>query len=307
VPPSGLSVLDGVLEPFALPADAPEGERRLALARWIVDPANPLTARVLANRVWHYHFGTGIVDTPSDFGFLGSRPTHPELLDWLASRLLAHGWRWKPLHREILLSQTYRQSAAYRPAAAAIDKDARLLWRFPPRRLSAEELRDTLLFVAGKLDMRPGGPGFRLYKFTQNNVCTYFPLDHHGPETYRRAVYHQNARAGVFDLLTDYDLPDTALAAPKRSVTTTPLQALTLLNHSFTLDMATALAERAAAEADSQDGAKSDAIVRALYRRTLQRAPSVAEHEAAARLVERHGAAALARALLNLNELSHVE
>ena len=297
VVPASLSVLDRVTKPFALPADAPEGERRFALARWITQ-SNPLTARVLANRVWQYHFGTGIVDTPSDFGFLGSKPTHPELLDYLAGRLVANGWKLKPLHREILLSQTYLQSAEYREAAAKEDKDARLLWRFPPRRLSAEELRDTLLTVAGKLQLEPmGGPGFRLYRFTQNNVCTYFPLDTHGPETYRRAVYHQNARASVVDILTDCDLPDIAFAAPKRANTTTPLQALTLLNHSFTLDMAEALAARV----------QNDDAVTQAYRITFQRAPTAKEHKAATKLIATHGLGSFCRALLNANELLYLE
>jgi hypothetical protein len=296
--PASLSVLDQVTKAYELKSDANEGERRLALAKWITSNDNPLTPRVLANRVWQHHFGTGIVDTPSDFGFLGSKPTHPELLDFLATRLVAHGWRLKPLHREILLSQTYLQSAAFRSEAAKEDKDARLLWRFPPRRQSAEELRDTMLTIAGKLQLEPmGGPGFRLYKFTQNNVCTYFPLDTHGPETYRRAVYHQNARASVVDVLNDFDLPDIAFAAPKRANTTTPLQALTLLNHSFTLDMAKALAARL------QEG---DAVTQA-YRFTFQREPNAKEHAAAAQLIATHGTESFCRALLNANELLYLE
>jgi hypothetical protein len=298
VVPASLSVLNHVTKPYELKPDAAEGQRRLALAKWITDDDNPLTPRVLANRVWQHHFGTGIVDTPSDFGFLGSKPTHPELLDYLASRLVGNGWRLKPLHREILLSRTYQQSAAYREGAAKEDKDARLLWRFPPRRLSAEELRDTLLAVAGKLQLEPmGGPGFRLYKYSQNNVSTYFPLDLHGPETYRRAVYHQNARASVVDVLNDFDLPDIAFAAPKRANTTTPLQALTLLNHSFTLDMARALAARV------QDG---DAVAQA-YRLTFQREPTAKEREAATKLIASHGAESFCRALLNANEFLYLD
>ncbi|MEO6788535.1 MAG: DUF1553 domain-containing protein [Chthoniobacteraceae bacterium] len=313
VVPASLNVLDQVTKPYALKADAPEGERRLALAKWITGNDNPLTPRVLANRVWQYHFGTGIVDTPSDFGFLGSKPTHPELLDYLASRLIANGWKLKPLHREILLSQTYLQSSAFRADAAKEDKDARLLWRFPPRRLSAEELRDTMLAVAGKLRLEPmGGPGFRLYKFTQNNVCTYFPLDTFGPETYRRAVYHQNARASVVDILNDFDLPDTAFAAPKRTNTTTPLQALTLLNHSFTLDMARALAARIGSGTGFQpaNGAAgvplSDPVGRA-YALAFQRAPSAKERAAAEELIARYGREAFCRALLNANEFIYLE
>lgn len=295
--PASLSVLSEVTPAYELPADAPQDQRRLSLAKWITQD-NPLTARVLANRVWQWHFGTGIVDTPSDFGYLGSQPTHPELLDYLASRLVANGWRLKDLHREILLSRAYQQSSAHRDDGARADADSRLLWRFPPRRLSAEEIRDTLLFVSGKLQLEPmGGPGFRLYKFTQNNVSTYFPLDSHGPETYRRAVYHQNARASVVDVLNDFDLPDIAFAAPKRANTTTPLQALTLLNHSFTLDMATALAKRV----------EGPEVVEAAYHVVFQREPTASESGAAHAIINQHGLRAFCRALLNANELLHVD
>jgi hypothetical protein len=131
----------------------------------------------------------------------------------------------------IVLSETYRQSSAYRPEAAQLDADSRLLWRFPPRRLTAEEIRDTLLMTAGQLNLEGGGPGFRLYRYLQDNVATYIPLDEHGPETYRRAVYHQNARASLLDLLTEFDCPDNAFSTPRRASTTTPLQALTMMNH----------------------------------------------------------------------------
>lgn len=298
--PSSLAVLDGTMKPFSLPADAPETERRLALANWIASDENPLTARVLANRVWHYHFGTGLVDTPSDFGYLGGRPTHPELLDWLARRLHAHGWRLKPLHREILLSQTYRQSGAYREAAARTDGSARLLWRFPPRRLEAEEIRDTMLMVSGKLDLRMGGPGFRLYRYLEDNVATYVPLDEHTPETYRRAVYHQNARSSLIDGLTDFDLPDNAGATPRRISTTSPLQALTLLNHPFTLAMANALTERVKAETGIA------AQVRRAFALAFQRQPSAEEESAALALIAKHGWQAFGRALLNANELLYL-
>jgi mono/diheme cytochrome c family protein len=297
VVPSSLAVLDLVTKPYALKADAGEGERRIALADWITKD-NPITARVLANRLWHYHFGTGLVDTPSDFGFMGSKPTHPELLDFLAQRLVASGWKLKTLHREIILSQTYLQSADFNPNAARADKDARLLWRFPPRRLGAEEIRDTLLATAGQLKLEPmGGPGFRLYRYLVNNVSTYIPLDTQGPETYRRAVYHQNARASVVDVLNDFDLPDIAFSAPKRANTTSPLQSLTLFNHSFTLDMAKALVTRL-------DG--PDPIAQA-YSIALQRRPTATERSAAEKLIAQHGKIAFCRALLNANELIFIE
>jgi Protein of unknown function (DUF1553) len=150
-----------------------------------------------------------------------------------------------------------------------------------------------------------GGPGFRLYKFTQNNVCTYFPLDVHGADTYRRSVYHQNARASVVDVLSDYDLPDNAFAAPKRANTTTPLQALTLLNHSFTLDMAQAISGRLQSEKD--EAASDSMVVTKAYRYVLQRDPSQKELVAATQLVKSHGIESFCRALLNANELVYIE
>lgn len=302
VRPSSLAVLDGALKPFELSADAPESERRLALANWIASDDNPLTARVLANRIWQYHFGTGLVDTPSDFGYLGGKPSHPELLDWLARRLQTHGWKLKALHREIVLSQTYQQSSAHRDEAAKMDGNTRLLWRFPPRRLHAEEIRDTLLSVAGQLNLQLGGPGFRLYRYLEDNVATFVPLDQHGPETYRRAVYHQNARSSLVDGLTDFDLPDNAGPAPNRIATTSPLQALTLLNHPFTLAMADAMAERVQREATNEA-----AQVRRAFALVFQRQPSREEETAALQLITKHGWRAFGRALLNANELLYVE
>ena len=194
IAPASLSVLEKVVPTYTLPVNAPEGQRRLALARWMVDRANPLTPRVLVNRLWHYHFGRGIVATPSDFGFQGIRPTHPQLLDWLARQLHANDWRMKPLHRLIVTSQTYRQSSRFEASMAASDADSLYHWRFPPRRLEAEAIRDAMLSVAGKLDLTMGGPGFRLFDYRVDNVAIYAPRDRFGPETYRRSVYHQNPR-----------------------------------------------------------------------------------------------------------------
>jgi hypothetical protein len=292
--------LSAVTPGFHLADDTAEAERRLALAQWLVDPRNPLTPRVLANRLWQYHFGTGIVDTPSDFGAMGSLPTHPELLDWLAGQVHVHGWRLKPLHRLIVTSAAYRQASTLQPDAAQVDAASRYLWRFPPRRLVAEEVRDTMLSLAGKLDRRMGGPGYRLYRYLEDNVATYVPLDEHGPETYRRAVYHQNARASRADVLTDFDCPDFAFAAPRRAATTSPLQALTLMNHSFTVDMAGALAERLQREAGDSD---PEAQVRRAFLLAYARLPDGDEARLAAELVRKHGLRAFCRALLNSNEL----
>ena len=299
--PASLSTLRNVAPSFELKGESTEQDRRAAFADWMMHPKNPLPARVLANRLWHYHFGTGIVDTPSDFGYMGGRPSHPELLDFLAQNLIREGWRLKPLHKMIMLSKAYQQSSAWNESAARQDADSRLLWRFPPRRLSAEEIRDTILQVAGKLDLRAGGPGFRLYRFMQDNVCTYEPLDQHGPDTFRRAVFHQNARASVVDLMTDFDLPDCAFSSPRRADTTTPLQALTLLNHSFTIDMAESFAARLKSLHETQDQ------INLAFQLAYQRLPSPEETEAISTVIEEQGLRACCRALLNANELIYLD
>ena len=302
VVPASLTVLNAVSTTYKLDAKANEQQRRLKLAEWIASDSNPLTPRVLVNRIWHYHFGTGIVDTPSDFGYMGGRPTHPQLLDWLANRLLENGWKIKSLHRLIMLSQTYRQAATYRPQAVKKDADSRFLWRFPPRRLSAEEIRDSILSVTGKLQKKMGGPGFRLYKYLQDNVATYVPLDAPGPETYRRSVYHQNARAARVDLMSEFDCPDNAFATPRRATTTTPLQALTMLNHGFTLDMSKFLAERVKREA----GTSSEKQIARIFALVYQRKPSAEELAVSKKFVERQGLKAFCRVIFNTSELIYL-
>lgn len=301
VVPASLEVLRSTASAYQLDPAADEGTRRVALSKWLTAADQPLTPRVLVNRVWHYHFGKGIVDTPSDFGYMGSRPTHPELLDWLAGELLRNGWKLKPLHRLLMTSQAYRQSSKWRESAAQHDADSRLLWRYPPRRLAAEEIRDTMLHISGKMDFTMGGPGYRLYEYQQDNVATYVPLDVHGPETYRRAVYHHNARASRVDMLTDFDCPDPAFADPRRASTTTPLQALTMMNHRFSLDMTQFLAERL-----QRDAADVPGQIRRAFQLAFAREPSDRELQAAVTVVTTHGLKAFCRALLNSNELIHV-
>ena len=303
VEPRSLSTLAAMLDGFELSADAPEGERRLALARWIASDDNALTARVIVNRIWMRHFGRPFVRSPSDFGVNGGEPTHPELLEWLAARLVReHGWRLKPLHREIVLSAAYRQSSAFRQEAAAVDHDAEYLWRFPPRRLEAEEVRDAMLALSGKLDRTMGGPGFRLYRYTVDNVATYYPLERMGPETFRRAVYHQHARSVKPELLGELDCPDSSLPAPKRVSTTTPLQALSLLNNELSLQQARYTVERLAAEVGDDPAAR----VERLWRLAFGRAPDAEESAKARELAASRGWDLLVRAVLNANELVYV-
>jgi len=299
---ASLLILADLPSQYHLANQSHEGERRVALATWLTSADNPLTPRVLANRVWHYHFGTGIVDTPSDFGYMGSRPTHPELLDWLARELISNGWRLKPLHRLIMTSQTYRQSGHWREEAAKVDASARFLWRFPPRRLNGEEIRDSILAIADKLDLTMGGPGYKLYEYQQDNVATYVPLDQVGPETFRRGIYHHNARAARIDVLTDFDCPDPAFADPRRASTTTPLQALTLLNHSFALEMSQFLAERLERESTDLPGR-----IRLAYLLAYCRDPDAGELKTATVFVQQHGLLPFCRALLNSNELIYLE
>ncbi len=223
---------------------APEGERRLALANWITSPRNPLFARVVVNRLWHYHFGQGLVDTPNDFGFNGVRPSHPQLLDWLADRLVAEHFSLKQMHRLIVMSAAYRQQAADNPAAR-LDADNRLLWRKSPRRLEAEAVRDAMLAVAGELNLAVGGPGFRdCTEVLRSGSYSYLPGDPIGAEFNRRTIFRTWTRGGRSGMLDSFDCPDPSTTAPRRAVTTTPLQALVLLNNSFVLRMSEAFARR---------------------------------------------------------------
>ena len=276
--------------------------RRLALAQWIASPENPLTARVIANRVWQYHFGEGLVSTSSDFGANGARPSHPELLDWLSSELVAHGWSLKHLHRLILNSATYQQSAAPRLDALAADASTRLLWRFPPRRLEAEPIRDTILRVSGKLDLTSGGPGYSTFKKNDNYVRVYDPLDDFGPEQWRRMIYmtkvrmQQDATFGVFDC------PDGGQIAPRRTQSTTPLQALNLFNSRFLMQQAEFFAERLTREA----GTDAPAQVQRAFQLAFGRAAAPEEIEAARKLIGEHGLPLFCRALFNANEFVYV-
>ncbi len=285
-------------EKLALAADTPEQQRRVALAEWITDAKNPLTARVLVNRVWHYHFGTGLVDTPSDFGLNGTAPTHPELLDWLASEFIARGWRIKDLHRLILSSATYRQSSAPAAKGLAIDANARLLWRFPPRRLEAEPLRDAILSVSGQLDRRMGGPGFDLFEPNDNYVKIYTSKTAFGAEDFRRMVYQTKPRVQLDDIFGAFDCPDAGQTAPRRTSSTTPLQALNLLNSPFALQQAEFLAARLEKEA----GADAAAQTARAFHLAFGRAPAAEETAAATALIGEHGLKVFCRALLNANE-----
>ncbi len=299
VQPAGLAVLRPAL---VLDKESPEASRRAALARWIADPVNPLPARVMVNRLWHYHFGRGLVATPSDFGFNGAPPSHPELLDWLASAYVEGGWRLKPLHRLIVTSATYRQSSRLNEKAQAIDRDNRLLWRMTPRRLEAEPIRDAILASSGKLDSRMGGPGYNVWEKNTNYVAIYKPRAELSGDAFRRMVYQFKPRSQGDPTFAAFDCPDAALAVPRRNVSTTALQALNLLNSEFVIRQAAFFAERLEKEVGSDPAPQA----KLAFRLAFGRSPTQPELTAAVSLIKSHGATALCRALYNANEFIYV-
>jgi hypothetical protein len=303
----GLAAITEVDPEFNLTPDAPEARRRLKFADWLANPRNPLPARVMANRVWHFHFGQGIVATPNDFGASGARPTHPELLDWLATKFIESGWSVKALHRLIVNSATYRQSSStennpYYRRAVSIDADNQLLWRFPPRRLEAEAVRDAVLAASGQLNPKAGGPSFRPFDTLKFPANAYVPVDKIGAEFNRRTVYRMNVNSGKEPLLDAFDCPDPAVKTPRRGVTSTPLQALALMNNSFVQRHAGLLAERALSES-------ADDLPRAVhtaYRLALGRPPAKEEAERALAAARARSLTNVCWALLNSTEFVYV-
>jgi hypothetical protein len=276
--------------------------RRLALANWIASPSNPLTARVIVNRVWQYHFGKGIVNTPSDFGVNGDRPSHPELLDWLAVAFIENGWSLKWLHRQIVLSRAYRQSSAMNDKAFSIDADNRLVWRMPLKRMDAEMLRDSILSITDNLDLKRGGPGFELQKRGARGSYIYKMLDNDGPAVWRRAVYRFVVRGGERIMMDSFDCPDPSTAAPQRTVSNTPVQALTLLNNEFVMRQAQLLADRLEREAPQS----REEQIRLAYRLLYGRQPRADEAARDQRFIAAQSLASYARALFNTNEFIYV-
>ncbi len=303
-----LELLGGQL----VPADG--GSGRLALAGWLTDPANPLAARVMANRVWQHHFGKGLVKTPNDFGTRGLPPTHPELLDWLAATFVKDGWSVKALHRRIMLSAAYQQAATSRPNAAKVDPGNDSYWRFDRRVISAEELRDSLLTVSGRLDRTPGAahpfPPESTWSFTQHNpFATVYDTD-------KRSVYLVTLRNRRNPFFALFDGADPNSTTPQRQATTVPTQALFFMNDPFFHAQAEKLAAAVLAKPD--DAARLDE----LYRTAFQRSPNSKEREAATAFFATYTAglvdvpadgrpkaawSALARILLASNEFLTVE
>lgn len=300
VVPGGFSaVADG----FDLPADTPESQRRLALAKWIASADNPLTTRVIVNRLWHYHFGQGIVATPSNFGFQGRKPTHPELLDWLASELVARQWSLKQMHRLIVCSSTYRQASTPRGAAQRVDAENRLLWRYPVRRLEAEAIRDAMLTTSGVLDLKAGGPGYDAFAPNGNYVKVYEPKQEWGPAEWRRMLYQTKPRMEQDATFGAFDCPDASQIAPNRSVSTTALQALNLMNSPFVMQQAGLFAERLEREAADDARAQVDLG----FQLAFGRPPDQAERQESLEFVSQYGLVAFCRALFNANEFVYIQ
>jgi hypothetical protein len=302
--PGALSLIPGLESSFRLADPAKEGQRRAALARWVSDPRNPLTWRSIANRLWHYHFGRGLVATPSDFGHMGARPSHPELLDWLAATLLENGGSLKKLHRLIVTSAAYRQSSAHRADCAKIDGDNRYLWRMNRARLDAEEVRDAVLQVSGRLDPLMGGPSVRQFKQSPGIHRTpkvdYLAFDPDSPGGNRRSVYRFLFRTLPDPFMDALDCPDASQFTAVRADSVTVLQALAMLNDQFMVRMSEHFAERVAA------AVPVEGQVRQAYLLALGREPTAHETAALAGYARRHGMANACRLLLNCNEFLFV-
>lgn len=306
VDPAALRAVKSLRPDFHLTNPQDEGERRAKLAEWLADENNPLTWRVIVNRIWHYHFGKGIVDTPSDFGKMGGQPTHPELLDWLAEYLKQKNGSLKALHRLIVTSSTYRQAVLHNEQAAKIDSDNRLLWRMNRTRMDAETFRDTVLCVSGRLDETQFGPPVKHF-LTKPGVhvtldADYDKLDLDSPEARRRSIYRFIFRTRADPMLEALDCPDASLATPTRTTSVNALQSLVLWNNRFVLKQCehlASLAQSRSAELEKQ--------VLFVTQRILGRNPQEQESVAWTGYARKHGLANLVRVLFNSSEFLFID
>jgi hypothetical protein len=295
------------LQPRFKPGD--EADRRAALANWITEKRNPLTWRSIVNRIWQYHFGRGIVETPNDFGHMGALPTHPEMLDWLATEFRDGGLYIRPqsiksLHRLIVTSATYRQSSDNNPANAYLDSGNQYLWRMNRARLDAETIRDSVLSLAGKLDLTAGGPGFRDFSFKDDHSphYAYAEYDPDDATTHRRSVYRLVVRSVPDPFMETLDCADPSQIVARRNETLTPLQALAMLNNPFMVKTAEHFAERL--EKSSADlPSQIDAGCRLAYGRPATKL----ERDTLVEIAARHGLANACRLILNSNEFVFVD
>lgn len=285
--------------------DLPEQQRRAALATWLTDPHHPLVWRSIVNRIWQYHFGTGIVATPNDFGRMGAEPTHPQLLDWLATEFRDNGQSFKTLHRLIVTSSVYRQASTFDPAAADIDGSNQYLWRMNRRRLTAEEIRDSVLMTSGALDTKMGGPGFYLFELEQTAHSPhyeYHKFDPADPASHRRSIYRFIARSQPNPWMTVLDCADSSQSTPKRNETLTALQALSLMNSRFNLTMA----ERFAQRLQDEQPTLPLQVQRAVSL-LAQRDVEADEQQQLVAYAQAHGLPNLCRMLFNLSEFVYVD
>jgi len=307
VAPGALSAVPGLNCDFSPAALGDEGKARAELAEWIVNPANTLTWRSIVNRIWGYHFSGGIVDTPDDFGRNGGLPSHPELLDWLANWFYRDGQSMKRLHKMIMLSAVYRQSSNIDKTnrGERVDADNRLLWHMNARRLEAEEIRDSVLAISGKLNLQAGGPGFELFRFKDDHSPIYDYSDAalaQQPVGFRRSVYEFVVRSVPDPFIECLDGADPNARTPVRNTTLTPLQALAMRNDPFMITQSDFVAKRLAAQTQS--------VVKQIdlaYSLVLSRGPSPAERSALVLYAARHGLANACRMLLNTNEFIFVD
>ncbi len=291
-----------VLGQIDIPDGAAETERRLALARHLTRPDHPLTARVIVNRVWQHHFGTGLIETSSDFGYMGAAPSHPELLDWLTGKFVTDGWSLKNLHRLILASRTFTQSSVPRKEALEIDADSRLLWRYLPRRLEAEALRDSILSASGKLNFQMGGPGFDFFN-QRGGLSDYVPKETFEENGWRRMIYAHKVRMISVDIFGAFDCPDAGQMKPNRPRSITPVQSLSLLNSPFLNRQSTFFAERIRREA----GEDKDEQINRAFTIAFARQASPAERNRLVALAEDHGLEQVCRVLFNSSEFAFLQ
>jgi len=288
---------DTLAQPAAPTELTAEQQRRLTLADWLAADSNPLTARVIVNRVWQHHFGLGLVDTPNDFGLNGAPPVNQPLLDWLASELIHSGWSLKHLHRLILRSAAWQQDSALHATGLALDRNNSLLWHYSARRMETEAIRDCTLQVTGELNLKTGGPGFSFFQ-TRGGLSGFPEQEQFTSEEFRRMVYAHRVRMEQVPVFGAFDCPDFGQSMPRRSRSTTAIQALNLFNSRFTQDRAEALAHRLSTQA----GAQLTAQLQLAWQLTLSRQPTTAELAAAETVAQQHGLPQVCRALLNSSE-----
>lgn len=287
-----------------------ESVARSKLALWLTDKGNPLLWRSVVNRIWHYHFGRGIVDTPNDFGRMGGERSHPELLDWLAATFRdgsesVSAESFKDLHRLIVTSSVYRQSSGYSGNGMTADSGNRYLWRMNRRRLSAEEIRDSILHASGMLNLEMGGAGyflFQLEKTEHSPHYEYHKFDHTDPKSYRRSIYRFIVRSQPDPFMTTLDCADSSQSTPARNETQTPLQSLTMLNSDFSLEMSKRFARRI--ELESADQSER---IQKVVQQSLGRSPTELELSTMGEFVQQHGLANLIRIVFNLSEFVFID